>query len=128
LTLARVQSLTRYLLSRTRREVPRVVEELVDRVSLQVVADFLANLALDRLILRVLVALPPMLLELVERRHDDGFAERAEVLRYRQGRVDVRHVTVVGLNPSEGLVAVLTADFRYGAFVSDERLSTGEFL
>lgn len=56
------------------------MKELVNRVSLQVVAHFTANFTLDRLIFRLLVALPSMLLELIERRHDDSFAQRTVML------------------------------------------------
>lgn len=52
----------------------------MDRITLQTVADFTAHLTLNRLVLQIFVALPPMLLELIHRGNNDSLAERAEVI------------------------------------------------
>lgn len=104
------------------------MKEFVDRVALQVVAHFRAYFALDRLFLCLLVALSAMLLELVQRRHDDGFAKRAEMLGDRKRAVDMRDVTVVRLDSIEDLVAVIALHFGEAAFVRNARLATSEFL
>lgn len=100
----------------------------MDRVALEVVAYLRAYLTLDRLTLRLFVAVPTMLLELVKRCHDDGLAKRTEMLRDRERPMNMRDVTVVGLDLVKGLVALLTLHFLHQAFVSDVSFPSSEFL
>jgi len=127
-TLERVESAGHNLLACARCEISRVVEKFVDRVAFQVVAHFTANFALNRLTSHLLITLSSVLLELVKSCHDDSFAEWTIVLGDRQRTMDMRDMTVIGLNLVENFRALFTLYFRYWTLVSDVRFPTSEFL
>lgn len=108
------------------RKVSRVVEQLVDCVAFQVVAHFRANLTFDWLILSLSIALSTVLFELIQGGHDDSLADGAVMLRYRQRSVNMRDVTVVGLNFVERLVALLAFHGLNAALVGDVSFPASE--
>lgn len=60
-----IQSVARNLFARACRVIPGLMEELVNCVTLQTVADFPANLTFDLLTACLLIAQPSMTLELI---------------------------------------------------------------
>lgn len=64
-SLEDIQAITRDFLSRACRVVSGIVEELVDRVTFQAIADFSTHLAFDFLNACLLIAQSPMTLELI---------------------------------------------------------------
>jgi hypothetical protein len=72
--------------------------------------------------------LTTMLLELIEGRHDDCFAERTKVLCHWERAMDMRDVTVEALNFVENFVALLALDFADRTLVRTVGFSAGIFL
>lgn len=69
-----------------------------------------------------------MLLELIECGHDDGLAEWTEVLGDRERAVNMRYVTIVGLNLVKAFDALFTLHFVNEAFMGDVSFSPSKFL
>jgi hypothetical protein len=115
-------------------EIPRVVEQLVHCVALQVrtllLADFTLNGVVAILLLEIFVALSAVKLELILRRHDDVLADWAEVLCRLQKPVYLHHMSIVAAELVERFITTLNLAlyFFVGAFMGFEGLLTGKSL
>lgn len=69
-----------------------------------------------------------MLFELIKCCHDNSFAKWTEVLGDRKRAVNMRNVTVVGLDLVEDFVALLAPNFFHWALVGNVRFPACEFL